>query len=80
VFVLEGADDNVLHLMLLDSVQLIIRTDQGSTCGSWQCCCLAAASLQIEIKKKTNFEDTVISNVLRDLPFNQNHPLMSADE
>jgi len=44
----------------------------------------AAAWLQpsskLKLKKKPDFEDTTISNVLRGLPSNQNHPLKSADE
>jgi hypothetical protein len=35
---------------------------------------------QIEIFKNTNLVDTMISNVLRDLPFSQNQPLKSTDE
>ena len=34
---------------------------------------------KIEIKKKSCV-DTIISNVLRDLPFNRNQPLKSADD
>jgi hypothetical protein len=36
---------------------------------------------QMEIKtKNTDFVDTIISNVLRDLPFSRNQPLKSADD
>ena len=54
-------------------------------------CCIGApkggcvAGLQAplpkaKLKKKTDFVDNVISKVLRDLPFNLNHPLISADD
>jgi hypothetical protein len=32
------------------------------------------------IKKKTDFVDSMISNVLYDLPLNENQPLKSADD
>jgi len=78
MYIIKGSDGNVLHLVLLDCAQLVIWTDQGRTCGSRErCCCLAAAPLQIE--RWGWIVGTMISNVLRDLSFNQNHPLKSAD-
>jgi hypothetical protein len=33
-----------------------------------------------KFKKKADFVDIMISKVVRDLPFNRNHPLKSADD
>jgi hypothetical protein len=38
------------------------------------------AATQIEVHKKRHAADTMISIVLRDLPFSQNQPLKTADD
>jgi hypothetical protein len=48
--------------------------------GVGECLKAAAPPTNNEIKKKHSFVDMMLSNVLRDLPFSQTHPLKMADD
>ena len=55
-----------------------VRTDtlKGAPSGGWGVCRATAPNWNF---KNTDFVDTMMLNVLRDLPISQNQPLKSAD-